>query len=117
MTQLAKARAGITTPEMEAVAANEQVDVLLLREKIARGSVVIPANINHGGLVPSGIGEGLTMKVNANIGTSSDRADLDEELEKLRVAVEAGADSVMDLSTGGTSTSAEKRFWSLQRFP
>ena len=109
MTQLAKARAGITTPEMEAVAANEQVDVLVLRERIARGRVVIPANINHGGLVPSGIGAGLTIKVNANIGTSSDRADLDEELEKLRVAVEAGADSVMDLSTGGDLDECRKK--------
>ncbi len=117
MTQLAKARAGITTPEMEAVAANEQVDVLLLRERIARGSVVIPANINHGGLVPSGIGEGLTMKVNANIGTSSDRADLDEELEKLRVAVEAGADSVMDLSTGGDIDQCRKKILELATVP
>jgi len=117
VTQLAKARAGITTPEMEAVAANEQVDVLLLRERIARGSVVIPANINHGGLVPSGIGEGLTMKVNANIGTSSDRADLDEELEKLRVAVEAGADSVMDLSTGGDIDQCRKKILELATVP
>jgi len=117
VTQLAKARAGITTPEMEAVAANEQVDVLLLRERIARGSVVIPANINHGGLVPSGIGDGLTMKVNANIGTSSDRADLDEELEKLRVAVEAGADSVMDLSTGGDIDQCRKKILELATVP
>ena len=117
MTQLAKARAGITTPEMEAVAANEQVDVLVLRERIARGSVVIPANINHKGLVPSGVGEGLTIKVNANIGTSSDRADLDEELEKLRVAVEAGADSVMDLSTGGDIDQCRKKILELATVP
>lgn len=109
MTQLAKARAGITTPEMEAVAASEQVDVQLLRERIAQGSVVIPANINHTSLVPAGVGEGLTIKVNANIGTSSDRVDLDEELEKLKVAVEAGADSVMDLSTGGDIDACRKR--------
>ena len=109
MTQLAKARAGVTTPEMEAVAAREHVDVLLLRERIAQGKVVIPANINHKGLVPAGVGEGLTIKVNANIGTSSDRVDLDEELEKLRVAVEAGADAVMDLSTGGDINDCRKR--------
>jgi phosphomethylpyrimidine synthase len=99
----------MTTPEMEAVAAGEQVDVLLLRERIARGRVVIPANINHRALVPAGVGEGLTIKVNANIGTSSDKIDLDEELEKLRVAVEAGADSVMDLSTGGDIDACRKR--------
>jgi len=101
MTQLAKARAGITTPEMEAVAENEAVDVLWLREKIAEGRIAIPANVNHKGLNPCGIGEGLTIKVNANIGTSSDRAVLEEEEAKLEAAEEAGADSVMDLSTGG----------------
>ena len=101
MTQLAKARAGITTPEMKIVADKEQVDLLWLRDKIAEGRVVIPANVNHKGLVPCGIGEGLRIKVNANIGTSSDRAVLDDELAKLKVSIEAGADTVMDLSTGG----------------
>lgn len=101
MTQLAKARAGITTPEMKSVAEKEQVDVLKLRDKIAEGRVVIPANVNHDGLVPCGVGEGLLIKVNANIGTSSDRVSLEEEIAKLEVAIEAGADTVMDLSTGG----------------
>jgi phosphomethylpyrimidine synthase len=101
MTQLAKARAGITTPEMKLVAEKEHVDVQILRDRIAEGRVVIPANINHKGLVPCGIGEGLFIKVNANIGTSSDRISLEDELAKLTVAIEAGADSVMDLSTGG----------------
>ena len=101
MTQLAKARAGVTTPEMKTVAEKEQVDVIWLRDRIAEGSVVIPASINHKGLIPCGIGRGLTVKVNANIGTSADKVDLDEELAKLRVSIEAGADSVMDLSTGG----------------
>ncbi len=101
MTQLAEARAGITTPEMEVVAEKEKVDVLKLRDKIAEGRVVIPANIHHHGLVPCGVGEGLFIKVNANIGTSSDRISLEEERAKLEAAVEAGADTVMDLSTGG----------------
>ncbi|MFC1867445.1 phosphomethylpyrimidine synthase ThiC [Thermodesulfobacteriota bacterium] len=101
MTQLAKARSGITTPEMKIVAEKEQVNVLWLRDSIAEGRVVIPANINHKGLNPCGIGGGLFIKVNANIGTSSDRALLEEELTKLKVAIEAGADTVMDLSTGG----------------
>lgn len=101
MTQLEKARAGITTPEMKIVAEKEQVNVLELRDKIAEGRVVIPANVKHDGIEPCGIGEGLLIKVNANIGTSSDKAILDEELAKLEVAIEAGADAVMDLSTGG----------------
>ena len=101
MTQLAKARAGITTPEMARVAEKEGVDARWLMEKIAEGRVVIPANPNHKGLVPCGIGEGLLIKVNANIGTSSDRSDLGEELAKLDAAIGAGADTVMDLSTGG----------------
>lgn len=101
MTQLANARKGIITSEMEIVAKNEQVDLQWLQNQIAEGRVVIPANIKHKGLAPCGIGEGLQIKVNANIGTSSDRAILDEELEKLKVSIEAGADTVMDLSTGG----------------
>jgi phosphomethylpyrimidine synthase len=101
MTQLAKARAGIATPEMKIVAEKEGVEVVWLREKIAEGRVVIPANVNHVGLEPCGVGEGLLIKVNANIGTSSDRAVIEEELEKLKVSIEAGADTVMDLSTGG----------------
>ncbi len=100
MTQLAKARAGITTPEMQAVARKEQVDSEWLRKKIADGRIVIPANVRHEGLSHCGIGEGLFIKVNANIGTSSDNADIDNELAKLRTAIEAGSDSVMDLSTG-----------------
>lgn len=100
MTQLAQARAGDITPEMKIVAEKEQIDAALLREQVALGRVVIPANARHRGLVPCGIGEGLVVKVNANIGTSSDRDSLDEELEKLKAAIDAGADTVMDLSTG-----------------
>jgi phosphomethylpyrimidine synthase len=101
MTQLAEARAGTDTPEMKKVAEREQVDLLELRNKVAQGRVVIPANIKHEELVPCGIGEGMFIKVNANIGTSTDRAIIEEELSKLEVAIEAGADTVMDLSTGG----------------
>ena len=101
MAQLKKARSGIITPEMERVAEKEQVDVTWLRDQIAKGRVVIPANKKHARLIPCGIGEGLFVKVNANIGTSSDRAILADELAKLRVSIEAGADAVMDLSTGG----------------
>ena len=108
MTQLAKARAGIATPEMKAVAEKEQVDVQQLGDLIATGRVVIPANKNHRVIKPCGIGEGMLIKVNANIGTSSDRALLDEELEKLKAAEQAGADTIMDLSTGGDITRCRK---------
>jgi len=101
MTQMEKAKAGIVTPEMQEVAKRENVDMETLIKNIAEGKVVIPFNSRHGGLIPCGIGEGLSVKVNANIGASSDRAILEEELEKLRVAIATGADTVMDLSTGG----------------
>jgi phosphomethylpyrimidine synthase len=101
MTQFQQASAGVITPEMETVARREDVEADWLVAQVARGRVVIPANPQHRGLVPCGIGEGLSVKVNANIGTSSDRAVLEEELEKLRVSIEAGSDTVMDLSTGG----------------
>jgi phosphomethylpyrimidine synthase len=85
---------------MEIVAQKEQVDGVWLRDQVANGRVVISANRRHSRLEPCGIGEGLLIKVNSNIGTSSDRSILDEELEKLKVSIEAGADTVMDLSTG-----------------
>lgn len=109
MTQLSSARAGITTPEMKIVAEKENIDLSLLQEKMALGRIVIPANINHKNLVPCGIGEGLLIKVNANIGTSSDHAVIDEELKKMEVAVRAGADAVMDLSTGGDINECRKK--------
>jgi phosphomethylpyrimidine synthase len=101
MTQIEKAKTGISTPEMKIVAKQEQVDINELREQVAKGRVVIPANKRHKNLIPCGIGERLTVKVNANIGTSSDRAIIEEELSKLAVSIQAGADTVMDLSTGG----------------
>jgi phosphomethylpyrimidine synthase len=101
MTQLEVAREGSLSPQMEAVAKAEGLDAEFIRQGVARGAVVIPANVNHASLVPCGIGEGLSTKVNANIGTSSDFGSVDTELEKLRVAADAGADTVMDLSTGG----------------
>ncbi len=100
MTQLEIARKGSISPQMERVAEVEGVDAEIIRERIVSGTIVIPANINHVNLVPCGVGEGLSTKVNANIGTSSDFGDASTELAKLRVAIEAGADSVMDLSTG-----------------
>jgi phosphomethylpyrimidine synthase len=101
MTQLEIAAKGNISPEMKTVAQTEGVDVNTLRERIAQGKVVIPANVRHAGLKPCGVGQGLSTKVNANIGTSSDYGDVTTELVKLHVALEAGADTVMDLSTGG----------------
>ncbi len=102
MTQLEAARKGIITEEMKAVAKDEGIDVNELREAIARGEVIIPRNKNRKHIKRIlGIGKGLRTKVNANIGTSSDYVNYEEELEKLKAAVEAGADAVMDLSTGG----------------
>ena len=101
MTQLESAREGIITPQMEVVAQSEGLEAESIRQGLAGGTIVIPANINHPGLVPCGIGQGLSTKVNANIGTSSDFGDIDSELEKVRVAIDSGADTVMDLSTGG----------------
>lgn len=101
MTQLEIAREGNISPQMETVAQAEGLEAESVRQGVAAGTVVIPANIRHSNLVPCGIGEGLATKVNANIGTSSDFGNADTELEKLRIAAGAGADTVMDLSTGG----------------
>ena len=101
MTQLELAREGTLSPQMRAVAEKEGIDPETVREMVAEGFVVIPANINHKRLEPCGIGKALRTKVNANIGTSSDYGDVNTELEKLQAAASAQADTVMDLSTGG----------------
>jgi len=101
MTQLELAKEGIISSQVKLVAEQEGVDAEFIRQGVAKGTIVIPANINHTNLVPCGIGQGLKTKVNANIGTSSDFGDVNTELEKLRVAIDSGADTVMDLSTGG----------------
>lgn len=101
MTQLKIARNNGISNEMKIVAEKENINVDILREKIADGKIVIPASILHKNLDPIGIGEGLKIKVNANIGSSPDKADVNYELEKLRVCLESKTDTVMDLSTGG----------------
>jgi phosphomethylpyrimidine synthase len=99
--QISAAREGKTTALMEAVAKDEAIDVNLLRQGIADGHAVILANNTHTNFTPKGVGRGLSVKVNANFGTSPERVDVKAELEKLHMALEAGADAVMDLSTGG----------------
>jgi len=101
MTQLELAKSDIISPQMTSVAEQEKVEAEFIRQGVANGTIVIPANIKHENLIPCGIGQGLSTKVNANIGTSSDFGNIDTELEKLRVAIDCGADTVMDLSTGG----------------
>jgi phosphomethylpyrimidine synthase len=95
------ARQGTITGEMRHVAQSEGLEPELVRDEIARGRLVVPANINHRGLEPIGIGVATRCKINANIGNSATASDAGEELEKLRYAVRYGADTVMDLSTGG----------------
>lgn len=101
MTQIIEARKGNVTPEMEAVARAEGVGLDHVIEGVATGTVVVTRNTGHTAIAPLGIGRGLRTKINANIGTSKDRMSIEGEIEKLKAAVAAGADAVMDLSTGG----------------
>jgi len=102
-TQLQVAKDGTISDEVKFVAEAENTDAELIREEIAAGRLVIPANKRHlkTNLTPTGIGRVLTTKVNANIGTSSVRSSVEAELEKMQAALDAGADTIMDLSTGG----------------
>ncbi len=101
MTQLEMARNNEISNEIEIVSEKENIDVKYLIKNISKGKVVIPASKLHKNLNPIGIGKGLKVKINANIGSSPDRADINHELEKLRICIDAKADTVMDLSTGG----------------
>ncbi len=108
MTQLEKARRGLLSEEMKIAAAQEGVEAEVIRQGMVEGTIVICRNVNHAGIKPLAIGRGLCTKVNANIGTSRDNNDLELELEKMRVAEAAGADAVMDLSTGGDLAAIRK---------
>jgi len=101
MTQVLAARAGKITPEMEFVAARENLDAEFIRAGVADGTIVIPRNIKRKPFNYGGIGKGLRIKVNALIGTSCDRLNLDIEAKKLASLEAAGCDALMDLSTGG----------------
>ena len=96
-----QARQGIVTPEVQQVAATETVDGQYILSEIAQGRIIIPLNTKRKNCKPIGIGKGLSTKINANIGTSKDCVNLDDELKKLDVSIKAGADTIMDLSTGG----------------
>ena len=108
-TQMQLAREGKITEAMQIVAADEHIDAEIIRERVAKGTIAIPANINHKNLKPKAVGEGLRVEVNANIGTSSAYPDIEPELLKLDEAVKCGADAVMDLSTGNNIDESRKR--------
>ncbi|MGH3977618.1 MAG: phosphomethylpyrimidine synthase ThiC [Pseudonocardiaceae bacterium] len=114
-TQLAWARAGIVTREMEFVAAREGVDVALVRDEVARGRAVIPANHRHPESEPMIIGKKFLVKVNANIGNSAVTSSIEEEVDKMVWASRWGADTIMDLSTG--KRIHETREWILRNSP
>jgi phosphomethylpyrimidine synthase len=115
VTQLHYARKGIITPEMEFVAIREGVDPAFVRDEIARGRAILPANVNHPESEPMIIGRNFLVKVNANIGNSAVSSSIEEEVEKLLHSVDWGADTVMDLSTGANIHST--REWILRSSP
>jgi phosphomethylpyrimidine synthase len=100
-TQMHYARKGMVTEEMEYVARREKLAPQLVRDEVARGRMIIPANIHHTNLEPMAIGVASKCKINSNIGNSAVTSEIEGELEKLRYSVKYGADTVMDLSTGG----------------
>ncbi|HHH80328.1 MAG TPA: phosphomethylpyrimidine synthase, partial [Thermoplasmatales archaeon] len=100
MTQLSEAKKGIATEQIKSVAKAEKIDLAVVLRRVAEGKIVVPHNPIHSPKAV-GIGKGLRVKVNANIGTSMEHCNPDEEVEKAKVAVESGTHAVMDLSTGG----------------
>lgn len=100
-TQMYYAKKGIVTPDMAYVAKIENLDPQFVRSEVARGRMIIPANVNHKQLVPMAIGIGSSCKINANIGSSALASDIAGEIEKVNVCLKYGADTIMDLSTGG----------------
>src|SRR3979411_1573974 len=108
VSEMHLARQGVITEEMEFVAKREKLEPELIRSEVARGRMIIPSNINHRHLEPMAIGSASKCKINANIGNSSTSSNIEEELKKLHHAVHYGADTVMDLSTGGAIPTIRK---------
>ncbi|MBV9648475.1 MAG: phosphomethylpyrimidine synthase ThiC, partial [Candidatus Eremiobacteraeota bacterium] len=115
VTQMHYARRGIVTPEMQFVAVREGTEAAFVRDEIARGRAVLPANINHPESEPMIIGRNFLVKINANIGNSAVTSTIEEEVEKMTWATRWGADTVMDLSTG--KNIHETREWILRNAP
>lgn len=108
-TQMDAAKKGITTKEMEIVAKKEMMDINLLKELMAEGKIVIPANKNHKALSAEGVGKGLKTKINVNLGISKDCCDIENEMEKVRVSIAMGAEAIMDLSNYGKTEEFRKK--------
>ncbi len=115
VSQMHYARRGDVTPEMEFVALREGLDPTFVRDEIARGRAIIPANVNHPEIEPMIIGRNFLVKINANIGNSAITSSIEEEVEKMTWATKWGADTVMDLSTG--KNIHETREWILRNSP
>ena len=115
VTQMHYARKGIITPEMEFVALRENLAPEFVRDEVARGRAIIPANINHPEVEPAAIGRNFLVKINANIGNSAVSSSIEEEVEKMTWAIRWGADTVMDLSTGRNIH--ETREWIIRNSP
>jgi phosphomethylpyrimidine synthase len=115
VTQMHFARKGIVTPEMEFVALRENLKPEFVRDEVARGRAIIPANINHPEIEPAAIGRNFLVKINANIGNSAVTSSIEEEVEKMKWAIRWGADTVMDLSTG--KNIHETREWIIRNSP
>jgi phosphomethylpyrimidine synthase len=115
VSQMAYAKRGDVTAEMEYVALREGLDVEVVREEIAKGRAIIPANVNHLELEPMIIGRRFAVKINANLGNSAVTSSIEEEVEKMVWAIRWGADTVMDLSTG--SNIHETREWLIRNSP
>ena len=112
-TQMDAAKKGIITNEMNIVAQKEGIDVNLLRDLIAEGKVIIPANKNHKGLSPAGIGQGLKTKINVNLGISKDCNDVETEIKKVKEALKLKADAIMDLSSYGKTEEFRRKLISI----
>ncbi len=111
--QLEIARSGKISEAVRCVAGQEGIDGETIRRELAAGRLAIPANRVHlaDNLVPAGIGRAVSVKINANIGASNVRSSLDEEAEKMRLAIDLGAEAIMDLSTGGDLHEIRRRLF------
>ncbi len=108
-TQMDAAKRGIVTPEIETVARKENRPVEFIMERVAKGTIAIPANINHKSLSAEALGDGTRVKINVNLGISGDCKDYEMELRKVRMAIDMGAESIMDLSNYGKTNTFRKQ--------
>ena len=108
-TQMEAAKKGIITPEMEIVAVKEDMDIELLRERVAQGVIAIPCNVRHTSISPEGIGMGLRTKINVNLGISGDCKDYSVEMQKVDMAIKFGAEAIMDLSNYGKTNTFRRQ--------